>query len=164
MEAVQPAISKLKPRFIVMNLIMYAIFITLLIVDYVWFRRSTKQVVSYGATTVEKIVFIYTGLYFHLVTLQVLSILLLLLVFLTSNSITELGFFFYGTRIHLKFSKLQINSQSIKRILTKIQLITYLISSCFIVRAVIIFWGTFWNLSVVTKSLLPFHYFSDLVF
>jgi len=121
-----PQISKLKPSFIIINVIMYAIVVIFYLVDYLGYPKDVDLKVSWTVDPVEKVIFIYTG---------------------SIYCITSVAFLIYGIRIYLTFSNMRMNTKARRKILGKIQGISFLVVVCFFIRSVIVLLGANMNLS-----------------
>jgi len=120
-------ISKLRPTFVAINLIMYCVVALLYVLDFVLFPEHQYENVAHTVDTIQKIV----------MTIDVGTYLM-----------TSLAFLVYGSRIYLKFSAIPIYSKKRQEILRKIQAITCLVALCFLTRVIIVYLGAFkWNMS-----------------
>jgi len=109
-------IEKLRPLFLTITIVMYACAGVLYMLDFILYPRKTLDVPQ-ATNPVESAVFLFT-LFLYLGT--------------------SLGFLFYGGRIYFKFSSVPIYTRTRKKVLRKIQTITFLVVLCFIVRLIII--------------------------
>eukprot|EP01114_Cavostelium_apophysatum_P000820 TRINITY_DN10721_c0_g1_i1.p1 TRINITY_DN10721_c0_g1~~TRINITY_DN10721_c0_g1_i1.p1 ORF type:complete len:312 (+),score=30.33 TRINITY_DN10721_c0_g1_i1:96-1031(+) len=137
----KPAMSRLTPSFVVLNVVMYLVLLCLYIADFV----ADSQVdlpVSFTSNNIETATFAYTG-----------GVYLL----------TSVGFLIYGGRIYFKFSQMRMNTKARKKVLGKIQLITALVVSCFIARSIIVLIGTFKNLSLQWYFDLLYFFFLEII-
>jgi len=134
-----PQISKLKPSFIIINAVMYAVVLIFYLVDYLGYPHDIDQQVSWVDDPIEKVIFIYTG---------------------SIYCITSLAFLVYGVRIYLTFSNMRMNTKARRKILGKIQGISLLVVTCFFVRSVIVLLGS--NINLSTRWWFDLAYFIPL--
>jgi len=118
-------IEKLQPIFIGMTTTIYGVIFLLYALDYLLFSPQYMNV-SWNSNPVEDAILVF-GVVIY--------------------AITSIGFVLYGLRIYFKFSSVPVYTSTRKQVLRKIQVISMLVSLCFITRCVLILLGIFTNLS-----------------
>jgi hypothetical protein len=116
-----PTIQRLQPIFFGVNIVMYVILGILYALDWILNRDHEYFPIAMAANTEQRIIWIF-GVAIY--------------------TFTSVGFLVYGARIYYKFSRLPTYSPKRQRVLRKIQIITVLVSLCFIIRVVIIILGS----------------------
>jgi len=118
-------IEKLRPIFLALTFAMYCVVAVLYAVDFIHMKPDYSTV-SNNANYIEVAVSLFcTAIYL----------------------LTSIGFLVYGLRIYYKFQSVPAATKSRNQVLRRIQIITLLVTSCFIVRIGIIIWGATTNLS-----------------
>jgi len=125
-EASHVGIEKLKPIFLVITLSMYSVVAVLYSLDFILYPPQYLNV-SMAQTKVERAVYIFG---------------------VSIYTLTSVGFILYGIGIYFKVSSMPVYTNTRKQVLRKIQVISMLVSLCFITRSGIIVAGVIFPLSV----------------
>eukprot|EP01119_Soliformovum_irregulare_P010141 TRINITY_DN2473_c0_g1_i1.p1 TRINITY_DN2473_c0_g1~~TRINITY_DN2473_c0_g1_i1.p1 ORF type:complete len:294 (+),score=67.31 TRINITY_DN2473_c0_g1_i1:48-929(+) len=123
----QVGISKLRPIFITVNVVMYIVIFFLYLLSYLMYPKPDYLNVSNANDKAEIALFWFD---------------------ITIYFFTSVGFLAYGTRIYYKFARVPVYTKSRRHILRKIQVITVLVSLCFLIRIGLILLDVAFNVNV----------------
>jgi len=118
-------IAKLQPIFVFITALMYIVVLVLYLLDYLLYSSQYLDV-SESSNPVEMAIYLFG---------------------VTIYTFTSIGFVLYGMRIYFKFSSVPIYTNTRKQVVRKIQVISMLVSLCFLTRSGIIVVGTLYNIS-----------------
>jgi len=118
-------IAKLQPIFLLICALMYGIVCTLYVIDFIVYSPDYVSV-SINSNPVETTILLFDVFIYAL---------------------TSLGFILYGVRIYFKFSSVPIYTNTRRQVLRKIEVISMLVSLCFIIRCAVVILGVTTNMS-----------------
>jgi len=134
-------IERLQPIFIVITGLMYGVVAVLYCLDFILYPPHYLNV-SESSNPVESTIYLF-GVAIY--------------------TFTSIGFLLYGIRIYFKFSSVPIYTNTRKQVLRKIQVISMLVSFCFITRSALIILGILVNMSEFWWFDGVYYFFLELV-
>jgi len=134
-------IEKLQPIFAIATGLMYSVVAILYLLDFILYPPHYLNV-SESSNPVESAIYLFG---------------------VAMYTVTSIGFILYGIRIYFKFSSVPIYTNTRKQVLRKIQVISMLVSFCFITRSGLIILGILVNMSGFWWFDGVYYFFLELV-